>query len=82
MICSMSRKANCWDNASSESFFNTLKNQRVHGSRYATRGEPIADLLAYIEVSYNRSRRHSALGYKSSTRILWITTQHEQDVAA
>jgi putative transposase len=84
MICSMSRKANCWDNAPSESFFNSLKNERVHGSRYATRDEAIADLFAYIEVFYNRSRRHSTLGYKSPTQFLhdWITTQHQRNKAA
>ena len=84
MICSMSRKGNCWDNAPSESFFNSLKNERVHGTRYETRDEAIADLFAYIEVFYNRSRRHSTLGYKSPTQFLknWITTQHEQNLAA
>ena len=84
MICSMSRKGNCWDNATSESFFNSLKNERVHGTRYETRDEAIADLFAYIEVFYNRSRRHSTLGYKSPTQFLhdWITTQHERKLAA
>jgi len=84
MICSMSRKGNCWDNAPSESFFNSLKNERVHGTRYETRDEAIADLFAYIEVFYNRSRRHSTLGYKSPTQFLhdWITTRHERKLAA
>jgi len=84
MVCSMSRKANCWDNAPSESFFNSMKNERVHGTRYETRDEAVADLFAYIEVFYNRSRRHSTLGYKSPTQFLhdWITTQHERDLAA
>src|SRR5690606_23167308 len=44
MVCSMSREGNCWDNAPSESFFNSLKNERVHGTRYETRDEAIADL--------------------------------------
>ena len=84
MVCSMSRKANCWDNAPTESFFNSLKNERVHGTRYETRAEAVADLFAYIEVFYNRSRRHSTLGYKSPTQFLhdWITTQHERNLAA
>ncbi len=84
MICSMSRKGNCWDNAPTESFFNSLKNERVHGTRYATREEAIADLFDYIEVFYNRSRRHSTLGYKSPVQFLqdWITTQHERKMAA
>ena len=84
MICSMSRKANCWDNAPTESFFNSLKNERVHGTRYATRAEVVADLFDYIEVFYNRSRPHSTLGNESSAQFLqnWITTQHEQKMAA
>ena len=84
MRCSMSRKANCWDNAPAESFFNSLKNERVHGTRYATREKAIADLFEYIEVFYNRSRRHSTLGYQSPVQFLqdWITTQHERKIAA
>ena len=84
MTCSMSRKGNCWDNAPAESFFNSLKNERVHGTRYATRQEAIADLFDYIEVFYNRSRRHSTLGYHSPVQFLkdWITNQHEQKMAA
>jgi putative transposase len=65
MTCSMSRKGNCWDNATAESFFNSLKNERVHDSHYATRDQAKADLFEYIEMFYNRSRRHSALGGKS-----------------
>jgi putative transposase len=84
MRCSMSRKANCWDNAPTESFFNSLKNERVHGTRYATRDEAIADLFEYIEVFYNRSRRHSTLGYRSPIQFLqdWIATEHERKMAA
>ena len=84
MACSMSRKGNCWDNAPAESFFNSLKNERVHGARYATRQEAIDDLFDYIEVFYNRSRRHSTLGYHSPAQFLqnWITNQHELTMAA
>ena len=84
MRCSMSRKGNCWDNAPTESFFNCVKNERVPGTRYATREEGIADLFDYIEVFYNRSRRHSTLGYNSSIQFLqdWITSQHERKIAA
>jgi transposase InsO family protein len=84
MRCSMSRKANCWDNAPTESFFNSLKNERVHGTRYATREDAIADLFEYIEVFYNRSRRHSTLGYRSPIQFLhdWIATEHERNKAA
>ena len=84
MTCSMSRTGNCWDNAPTESFFNSLKNERVHGTRYATRERAVADLFDYIEVFYNRSRRHSTLGYHSPVQFLqdWITTQHERKLAA
>lgn len=84
MICSMSRKGNCWDNAPTESFFNSLKNERIYGTRYATRTEAQADMFDYIEVFYNRSRRHSTLGYTSPIRFLqdWIKTEHEQKLAA
>ena len=53
MLASMSRKGNCWDNAPSESFFNSLKNERVHGTRYETRDAARADAFEYIEVFYN-----------------------------
>ena len=84
MVCSMSRKGNCWDNAPTESFFNSLKNERVHGTRYSTRAEAMADLFDYIEPFYNRRRRHSTLGYASPAKFLedWISTQHEQQLAA
>jgi len=83
MVCSMSRKANCWDNAVAESFFNSLKNERVHGQRYRTRDEARADLFEYIELFYNRSRRHSALGGKAPASVYeeWFT-QHGQKWAA
>ena len=63
LTASMSRKANCWDNAPMESFFGTLKTELVNGRRYATREEAKRDLFAYIEGYYNRRRLHSALGY-------------------
>jgi putative transposase len=65
ITCSMSRRANCWDNAPMESFFATLKKELVHDEDYATRDEARASLFEYIEVFYNRVRRHSALGYRS-----------------
>jgi putative transposase len=49
MTCSMSRKGNCWDNTTSKSFLNSLKNERVHGTRYRTHAEAMADLFDYIE---------------------------------
>ena len=62
---SMSRKANCWDNAVSESFFHSLKTECVNHERYATREAAKASLFDYIEVFYNRQRLHSSNGYLS-----------------
>ncbi len=84
MTASMSRKGNCWDNAPTESFFNSLKNERVHGTTYATRVDAQADLFEYIEVFYNRSRRHSTLSYSSPVRFLeeWISKHGDQQSKA
>ena len=62
---SMSRAGNCYDNAPMESFFATLKVERVHQCRYQTRAEARQDIVAYIEGFYNPTRRHSALAYRS-----------------
>lgn len=64
-IGSMSRKGNCWDNAVSESFFGTLKQEQVHWCRYRTRAEAQQDILNYIVMHYNSKRLHSYLDYKS-----------------
>ena len=63
LVCSMSRKGNCLDNAAMESFFHTLKTELTHHCRYKTRVEARRDLFEYIEVFYNRQRRHSFLDY-------------------
>jgi len=65
LICSMSRKADVYDNAVAESFFGTLKTELVHLARYATRQEAKQAIFEWIEVFYNRQRLHSSLGYKS-----------------
>lgn len=65
IVCSMSRRGDCWDNAAMESFFSTLKIERVHRQRYQTRDEARADIFDYIERSYNPRRRHSTLGQLS-----------------
>ncbi len=62
---SMSRKGNCWDNACVESFFGTLKRELVYHRHYATREDATQDIFEYIEVFYNRKRRHWTLGYHS-----------------
>lgn len=63
--CSMSRRANCWDNAVAESFFATLKKELIHKFHYKTRKEAAAAIFEYIEVFYNRIRIHSVLNYLS-----------------
>ncbi len=77
MCASMSRKGNCWDNAVSESFFNSLKNERVHGADYETRDAARADIFDYIEVFYNRVRRHSSLNGVSPVSVYeaWLGEQ-------
>jgi putative transposase len=84
MTCSMSRKGNCWDNAPTESWFNSSKNERVHGWHFATREEMTATAFEYIEEFYNRKRLHSTLGYKSPALFLhdWLAAQQmEKQVA-
>jgi putative transposase len=58
-------KGNCWDNAVAESFFSTLKTELVHATDFATRQQARSAIFEYIEVFYNRQRRHSTLGYLS-----------------
>jgi putative transposase len=62
---SMSRRGNCLDTAPMESFFASLKTERVHAARFRTRAEAKAAVFDYIEVFYNRQRLHSALGYQT-----------------
>lgn len=63
MKSSMSRKGDCWDNAVAESFFGSLKTERVFFTNYKTREEARRDIVDYIEMFYNSNRRHSYLGY-------------------
>ena len=65
ITASMSRTGNCWDNACVESFFGTLKRELIYHRQYRTRDEATQDIFEYIEVFYNRLRRHSTLGYDS-----------------
>jgi putative transposase len=62
---SMSRRGNCLDNAPMESFFASLKAERVHQGRFRTREEAKAAVFDYVEIFYNRQRLHSALGYRT-----------------
>ena len=65
MRASMSRKGNCYDNAPMESFWGSLKNELTHHQRYETRAHAKAAIQEYIEIFYNRQRRHSRLGYQA-----------------
>jgi len=65
ITCSMSRVAQCWDNAPVESFFASLKRELVHDERYTSRDQAKASVFEYIEAFYNRVRRHSSLGFLS-----------------
>jgi putative transposase len=65
MVCSMSRKGDCYDNAPMESWFKSLKVEWVNGRRYATREQARSDIFSYVETFYNPCRLHSSLGYVS-----------------
>jgi putative transposase len=79
MVVSMSRKGNCWDNAAVASFFGTLKEECVYRSSYQSHEEARRSLFEYLEVYYNRQRRHSSLGYVSP---LIYEQRRTQDVDA
>ena len=84
MVCSMSRKGNCWDNAPTESWFNSFKNERVHGVRHASHAAMKANSFEYIEVFYNRKRQHSSLGYLSPVQFMekWLSRQDQEKQVA
>jgi transposase InsO family protein len=84
MVCSMSHKGNCWDNAPTESGFNSFNNERVHGIRYATHADMKTTSFEYIEVFYNRKRQHSTLGYTSPIQFLenWLSEQKQEKLVA
>jgi putative transposase len=69
MVQSMSRTANCWDNAAMESFFKTLKVERTHLLRYDTRAQARLDIVDWIEGFYNRRRMHSSIGYQTPVDV-------------
>lgn len=69
MVCSMSRKGNCWDNAVAESFFGSLKSERVRSKTYFTRKQAKSDIINYIAMFYNSNRLHSYLNYKSPDKF-------------
>lgn len=65
LICSMSARGDCYDNAAMESWNHSLKVEAVHGERFVTRAQAKSQLFEYIEIYYNRQRLHSSLGYLS-----------------
>ena len=65
ILCSMSGKGNCWDNACMESFYRTIKVELIYQNTYQTRRQAQRDIFEYIEIFYNRERLHSSLGYYS-----------------
>jgi transposase InsO family protein len=79
ILSSMSRVGNCWDNAVAESFFATLKLELVYQTRWDTRAEARSAVFEYIELFYNRQRRHSALGYLCPSEF---EQRHDVSVAA
>lgn len=72
LICSMSRKGNCWDNAPAESFFATLKKDLVYHEHYKTREEARMSIFEYILVFYNQKRKNSTLGYTTPSQYAKI----------
>jgi transposase InsO family protein len=76
IVCSMSRKGNCWDNAPMESFFHSLKTECVCFEDYQSRSEARTGIFSYIELFYNRKRRHSAIGYQSPVAYEKATVVH------
>ena len=84
ITCYMSFKNNCWENTLTEGWFNSLKNERIHGRRFVTQAQMKAEGFEYIEVFYNRKRMHSTLNYKTRTQFLqdWISNQDKQKQVA
>jgi transposase InsO family protein len=78
ITCSMSGRGNCWDNAVVESFFGILKRELLYRRSWPTLKEAAAAIHEYLEVFYNRRRRHSTLGYRTPAEF---ETLYEQQVA-
>jgi transposase InsO family protein len=79
ITASMSRRANCWDNACSETLFGSLKVERLHGQRFTTRRQAKDEVMAWLNW-YNRTRQHSTLGYVSPVQFEhnWQAAQPQQ----
>ena len=81
VLQSMSRKGNCWDNAIAESFFKTLKTEMVYHKKFETRAQAKLEIFDYIEVWYNRKRRHSALDYMTPVQVEKIMMKNKTEAA-
>ena len=81
VLQSMSRKGNCWDNAIAESFFKTLKTEMVYHKKFETRAQAKLEIFDYIEVWYNRKRRHSALDYMTPVQMEKIMMKNKTEAA-
>ena len=68
-IQSMSRKGNCWDNAVAESFFSIIKSEMIHHEHFKGHNDTLPAVFEYIEVYYNRKRKHSTLGYRTPAQV-------------
>ncbi|BBO79088.1 hypothetical protein DSCW_65050 [Desulfosarcina widdelii] len=68
-VQSMSRKGNCWDNAVAESFFGIIKSELIHHERFKGPQDTLRAIFEYIEIYYNRKRKHSTLGYKTPAQF-------------
>lgn len=77
---SMSRKGNCWDNAVAENFFKTLKTEQIYGNKLISKEQMERDIFEFIEIWYNRKRRHSALDYKTIEEF-WKQKNNFKNVA-
>ena len=77
---SMSRKGNCWDNAVAESFFKSLKTELIYGNKLISKDQMKLEIFEYIEIWYNRKRRHSALDYKTIEEV-WKQKNNFKNVA-
>lgn len=81
VLQSMSRKGNCWDNAIAESFFKTLKTEMVYHRKFKTREQAKLEIFDYIEVWYNRKRRHSALDYLTPVQVEKVMMKNKAEAA-
>lgn len=78
ILQSMSRKANCWDNAIAESFFKTLKAEMVYHTKFMDQQSDKLEIFGYVEGFYNTKRTHSALGYKTPKQIEEMLLEKER----